>query len=330
MPTFIGPDTILVGHSLESDLNILGLCHEHIIDTVGLFPHSQGLPYKKSLKLVAKEQLHRDIQSDKKDPVAPIDPNVQDEIIGHDSIEDACIPLELLFQLVIDHYQQLPTEQQETGRHKFLPNVWSSTHSLLSAPNISNTSTTTTAATAGDQPQISCERYTIFHSLIDCQRQSGSHDGLLGNFHLCEPYRHIPPWERYSMGYRHDSNISLAYQQFIDDPYLSSTTKDQIRMNIHHHGSVSDAISGAIHSLQSSESSSSSSSQPHFVWIDMPCNLNVASQPTKSCQGDCLSPHDINHHLEQILSNTQSGDVVCVLTQGDLLDVKKNICKKQK
>lgn len=316
LPTYIGPDTILVGHSLESDLNILGLCHQRIIDTVGLFPHPQGLPFKKSLKLLAKEQLKRDIQSDKKDPVAPEESGGVDDSVGHDSIEDACVPLELVLLLTIDHYQQY---QSIGHQQKYLPNVWSSMQSLL---------TTSTTSSSGEQTQISCERYTLFHSLLDIQRQTRSSYPLRCDFHQCEPYRHIPPWERYSMGYRHDSSISLAYHQYINDPYVPNTAKESIAMNIQQHGSVSDAITGAIHCLQSTSSLSNLS--PQLIWIDMPCNLNISTQSLKSCQGDCLSPQEINQNLEQLLRHTQSGDVICVLTQGDLMEVKKLICKKQK
>ncbi len=77
------PRTILVGHSLESDLNALRLSHPFIIDTTILFPHHRGLPLKNGLKFLAQRFLKREIQKG---------------VAGHDSIEDAKACLDLVKQ----------------------------------------------------------------------------------------------------------------------------------------------------------------------------------------------------------------------------------------
>jgi RNA exonuclease 1 len=76
----IDSDTILVGHSLECDLQALKLAHPHIIDTSVIYQHARGPPYKPSLKWLAQKWLKRKIQVDS---------------TGHDSAEDAktCIDL---------------------------------------------------------------------------------------------------------------------------------------------------------------------------------------------------------------------------------------------
>jgi len=76
----IDSDTILVGHSLECDLQALKMAHPHIIDTSVIYQHSRGPPYKPSLKWLAQQWLKRKIQEN---------PG------GHDSAEDAktCIDL---------------------------------------------------------------------------------------------------------------------------------------------------------------------------------------------------------------------------------------------
>ncbi|KAI9913134.1 hypothetical protein PsorP6_006373 [Peronosclerospora sorghi] len=79
---FLFQDTILVGHSLTSDLRALRLIHPTIADTAILFPHERGFPYRTSLKTLTKTYLKRDIQ-------------MQVET-GHDSAEDALASLELL------------------------------------------------------------------------------------------------------------------------------------------------------------------------------------------------------------------------------------------
>ena len=76
-------ETILVGHSLESDLRALKvremrermlsinetlialqLIHSCVVDTAIVFPHKLGLPHKRALKTLAKDILHKFIQND--------------------------------------------------------------------------------------------------------------------------------------------------------------------------------------------------------------------------------------------------------------------------
>ena len=81
----LSPDTILVGHSLDSDLRALKLTHPFIIDTAILYPHPRGPPLKSSLKWLAQKYLSREIQKG-------------DGATGHDSIEDARACLDLVRQ----------------------------------------------------------------------------------------------------------------------------------------------------------------------------------------------------------------------------------------
>ncbi|KAJ2966908.1 hypothetical protein NUW58_g10558 [Xylaria curta] len=75
------PRSILIGHSLESDLKALQLTHPFIVDTSILFPHHRGPPLKNSLKFLAQRFLKREIQNRSN---------------GHDSIEDAKACLDLV------------------------------------------------------------------------------------------------------------------------------------------------------------------------------------------------------------------------------------------
>ncbi|KAK7752436.1 hypothetical protein SLS62_005589 [Diatrype stigma] len=77
------PRTILLGHSLDSDLKALRLTHPFIVDTAILFPHNRGPPLKNSLKFLAQRFLKRDIQKG---------------AAGHDSVEDAKACLDLVKQ----------------------------------------------------------------------------------------------------------------------------------------------------------------------------------------------------------------------------------------
>jgi RNA exonuclease 1 len=59
--------TILVGHSLESDFKALKLIHDTVIDTSVLYPHKMGPPKKKALKTLCVDHLKKIIQEEGKE-----------------------------------------------------------------------------------------------------------------------------------------------------------------------------------------------------------------------------------------------------------------------
>ncbi|CAD6197694.1 unnamed protein product [Caenorhabditis auriculariae] len=80
----VNAETILVGHSLESDLKALRMMHNRIVDTALLFPNTRN-GKKMSLRYLSSEHLQRFIQQD----VADME--------GHDSFEDAKTCMDLVF-----------------------------------------------------------------------------------------------------------------------------------------------------------------------------------------------------------------------------------------
>jgi RNA exonuclease 1 len=76
------PSTVLLGHSLESDLAALKFTHPHIIDTSLIYPHPRGPPLRSALKYLANKYLRREIQSGGAN--------------GHNSVEDALAVLDLV------------------------------------------------------------------------------------------------------------------------------------------------------------------------------------------------------------------------------------------
>ncbi|KAJ9224909.1 hypothetical protein DTO021C3_5916 [Paecilomyces variotii] len=81
--SILTPRSVLVGHSLNSDLNALKLTHPFIIDTSIIYPHPRGPPLKCGLKWLTQKYLGKEIQKG---------------MTGHDSIEDARAVLELVKQ----------------------------------------------------------------------------------------------------------------------------------------------------------------------------------------------------------------------------------------
>ncbi|XP_051488632.1 RNA exonuclease 5 isoform X2 [Apus apus] len=72
-------DAVLVGHSLNADLQALEMIHPSVIDTSLLFARNEGRRFK--LKFLAKAVLGKEIQSEQR--------------LGHDPAEDARAALEL-------------------------------------------------------------------------------------------------------------------------------------------------------------------------------------------------------------------------------------------
>nr|XP_042136193.1 RNA exonuclease 1 homolog [Peromyscus maniculatus bairdii] len=93
-------ETILIGHSLESDLLALKLIHGTVVDTSVLFPHYRGLPFKRALRSIAYQYLNLTIQNHSS---------------GHCSIEDASACMQLVtWKMKEDAKFFCPPQQQAT------------------------------------------------------------------------------------------------------------------------------------------------------------------------------------------------------------------------
>ena len=86
-----GPETILAGHGLENDLNVLRLIHTNIIDTAYIYPHIKGFPFRNSLRSLVTRYLGRFIQT---------------SASGHDSFEDTFAVVQLVKAYVKSHETQ--------------------------------------------------------------------------------------------------------------------------------------------------------------------------------------------------------------------------------
>lgn len=89
----LSPETPLIGHAIDNDLNAARIIHPFIVDTVLLFPHPRKLPIRYSLKMLASKYLERHIQTS----------GAQ----GHDSKEDALATGDLVRVKVAEKWKQL-------------------------------------------------------------------------------------------------------------------------------------------------------------------------------------------------------------------------------
>jgi hypothetical protein len=94
--SLISPDTLLIGHGLENDLNAVRIIHPTLIDTVLLYPHQRGLPYRHGLKMLMEQWLGRKIQVE-----------TEGDIKGHDSAEDARAAGDLVRLKVMELWKQM-------------------------------------------------------------------------------------------------------------------------------------------------------------------------------------------------------------------------------
>lgn len=88
----IGPDTPLIGHAIDNDLDVCRIIHPFVIDTVLLYPHPRGLPIRYGLRMLTSKYLDRNIQIDG---------------TGHDSVEDARATGELVRIKVADKWKEM-------------------------------------------------------------------------------------------------------------------------------------------------------------------------------------------------------------------------------
>lgn len=77
--------TILIGHSLNHDMEALKIFHKRFVDTAVLYPHRRGPRFKIGLKTVTRVELKRVIQAGR----------------SHDSKEDAIAALDLVMLKVM-------------------------------------------------------------------------------------------------------------------------------------------------------------------------------------------------------------------------------------
>ncbi|KAL1989767.1 hypothetical protein VTN49DRAFT_6964 [Thermomyces lanuginosus] len=104
---FLTPDTPLIGHAIENDLNACRIIHPTVIDTAILFPHPRGLPSRHSLKYLAKTHLDRDIQTGGDS--------------GHDSKEDALATGDLVRFKVAEKWMALKHQGWTMVDNKLVP-----------------------------------------------------------------------------------------------------------------------------------------------------------------------------------------------------------------
>jgi RNA exonuclease 1 len=108
--SYLSPRTPLIGHGLENDLNATRVIHPTIIDTVLLYPHKAGLPYRNGLKALMYQHLNKHIQV-----------VVNGKMEGHDSMEDANAAGELVRFALANEWTKMKRDGWTLEEGKFNP-----------------------------------------------------------------------------------------------------------------------------------------------------------------------------------------------------------------
>lgn len=106
----LSPQTPIIGHGLENDLNATRIIHPTIIDTALLFPHKAGLPFRNGLKMLMHTHLNRHIQV-----------VVDGKMEGHDSKEDANAAGDLVRLSVKNQWQKMQRDGWTLQDGEFMP-----------------------------------------------------------------------------------------------------------------------------------------------------------------------------------------------------------------
>lgn len=105
----LSQETPLIGHSIENDLNVCRVIHPLVIDTVLLYPHPRGLPFRYGLRILSQKYLSRSIQTAGE--------------AGHDSKEDAVATGDLVTNKVAEKWGNMRRQG------------WSFVDGMLTAPD---------------------------------------------------------------------------------------------------------------------------------------------------------------------------------------------------
>ena len=216
----ISKDTIIVGHSLDSDFKALKIIHKKVIDTTALFPHPRGLPYKHSLKKLASMYLNKDIQTGSK----------EGESVGHDSIEDSFIALELaLYKARSFHSRVGSLYSLQLTDYKY--------------------------------------DYNLFEHICRNLYFDGINIRPTFSVHGCQYLGDRSDWERHALGYKEDAEIcywaNLFQQQLSCKRSLSYLNGCSMRFQSHANSAI--ALNAAVEEI-----SSSNSKPATMMWIDIP------------------------------------------------------------
>jgi len=117
--SLISPDTFLIGHALENDLNAVRIIHPCLIDTALLFPHRRGLPMRYRLKGLMEIHLNKTIQIET--PVVDGEGKAVPVEGGHDSAEDARAAGELVRLRVMERWREMKKQGWKVEEGRFVP-----------------------------------------------------------------------------------------------------------------------------------------------------------------------------------------------------------------
>ena len=299
----IGPDTVVVGHSLDSDMKALRLVHSRVIDTAALYPHPRGAPFKQSLKSLASKILGVSIQADaQKDSHCPV------SSCGHDSIQDAAVALELALVYMRSCIREDTDAAASLGSQ------------VRSSDAVSRAWACADAFVHPKEPLLLPIPSRIIPACgVDGSQKSVSPQSVFCA-HLCGPYSHMPEHQQFLLGYRKESYVADVLRlgnTGADD--TGSTDEVRVEVMIHSYENPYDATDAG---RDFCETLDSSLSAPGVVWID----FNLTSPVVAGMD----AMHLLDRTADGIFGRVPAGTLVAVVSQGDLVPLCAKLSKKRR
>eukprot|EP01039_Chlorochromonas_danica_P002989 gene2989-3259_t len=301
----ISKETILVGHSLDADLKILQIVHDHVIDVAALYPHHNGLPYKYALKKLSKDILGREIQ---------------DSENGHDSAQDALAALELALVKANE-----------------LMVISSSNGDVSGSNNHDNAKEHQQLSWQLGERDYQQPRYPLHeHCWQSCKEHSSC---LQFEVHSCCLPAPLPLWEADGFGYRADSQAKFALENPSMDHKSRSSSLSCSNCSYHSWEEMMKTVKLKNEEVKNSEPGLEQLQR--VVWCDLQLYNRTPSSLLESgvdepyvkrrklaADGGSLSILELDRSLDELYASLPPDSAMVVLTQDSLIPLRHLVAKK--
>lgn len=296
----ISKDTILVGHSLDTDLKVLQIVHDRIIDVAALYPHHNGLPYKYALKKLSKDILGREIQ---------------DSENGHDSAQDALAALELAL----------------VKANEFMATSSSKGAVSSSARGCQQLSW------RWEERYYQQPRYPLpEHCWQSCKERSSR---LQFEAHSCSLPAALPLWEADGFGYRADSHAKFVLENPSVDHESRSASLSRSSHSYHSWEDMMKAIKLKNEEVNNSESGLEQSQRviwcdlqlhnraPSYI-LESGVDEPDMKRRKLTAEGGSLSVSELDRSLDELHASLPPDSAMVVFTQDTLMPIRHLAAKK--
>ncbi|CAM9331587.1 unnamed protein product [Chrysoparadoxa australica] len=295
--SFVDPSTVIVGHSIDSDLFALKMVHDRVIDTAALYPNPKGLPFKMGLRDLCWKLLRQRIQAGT-------------GTMGHDSIQDASNAVQLaLLKLrkdagfgVPSAWSSRPHPQQES-LFRQLRRGGKRRRRMAAAG---------AGAGAGASQSISCVAIGEYERRASLELP----DKL---------------WTQYNAGYRRESDLvwvaKYAAGEMNERESMPEMEEGEscnpVSITAHSKASLQDVVDQGVQELKRGEMG------PSLLLVDVPCGGSPATKAKAKGHGK-NSWAELDAAVGKLYKAAPEGTMLLAVCQGSLQNLSQLMQRKTK